>query len=127
MCPTDILVYNWYETKHVCVGITRASPILGFSKRIFEVGHIAISTTLAMEEKHSRACKATQHGFANFAFDAFRFRTPEAIKLLKRICKVMDHNVMTAGLNEYVFKRIGFVIQKGLAVQFVVHLSSTFV
>ena len=125
--PADILVYNWSEGKHACVDVTGASPMVGLSAGIFEVGLAASNAAAAKVEKHDGACRANQHSFIPFAFDTFGLLGSEAVELLRRVQKIMDSNVMTAGSNEYVFRRIGFAIQKRLAAQFVARLSSTFV
>jgi hypothetical protein len=71
--------------------------------------------------KHEKACSDNQHAFIPFAFDTFGFLASEAIDLLHRVQKVMHSNVMSMNV---VFTRIGFAIQKGLAAQLVVRLSS---
>lgn len=56
-----------------------------------------------------------QHDFIPFAFDASRILASKAVELLGRVLKGMDNNAMTVGSIGYVFRIIGFVIQKELA------------
>ncbi|KAF5176956.1 hypothetical protein FRX31_033457 [Thalictrum thalictroides] len=85
--PANVLIYNWSEGKQTCVHITRASPMVDIGNGIFEVGQAAIYAAVA----------------------------PEAVKLLKRFQRIMDNNMMTVGGNVYIFRRVGFAIQKELA------------
>ncbi|GJY41681.1 hypothetical protein Tco_0428951 [Tanacetum coccineum] len=55
----------------------------------------------------------------------FKYRHDMAVELLSRVQWVMHNNVMTPRSTDVVFKRIGFVIQKGLSVQHVARLPST--
>lgn len=66
-----------------------------------------------------------QHTFIPFAFDTFGFLAPEAVELLNRVQRVMYCNVMTPRSIDVVFKRISFVIQKGVAAQLVARLPAT--
>ncbi|KAL5717423.1 ditrans,polycis-polyprenyl diphosphate synthase [(2E,6E)-farnesydiphosphate specific] [Ranunculus cassubicifolius] len=101
--------------------------MVGLGTGIFEVGQAAVRAATVKLEKHEAACASNQHVFIPFAFDTFGFLAPDSVQLLNRLQKVMDNNVMTAGSNEYVFRRITFAIQKGLAAQLVARMSSTFV
>nr|GFA08648.1 putative reverse transcriptase domain-containing protein [Tanacetum cinerariifolium] len=65
--------------------------------------------------KHEKACFENQHVFILFVFDSFGFLALEAVELLSRVQQVMHNNVMKPRSTDVVFKRIGFVIQKGLA------------
>ena len=67
-----------------------------------------------------------QHTFIPFAFDTFGFLAPEAVELLNRVQRVMHSNVMTPRSIDVVFKRISFVIQKGVAAQLFTRLPATF-
>jgi hypothetical protein len=58
-----------------------------------------------------------QHAFIPFAFNTFGFLTQEDVSLLQRIQKVMNSNIVF--VMNVAFKKIGFVIQKGIAMQLV--------
>ncbi|GJS54469.1 hypothetical protein Tco_0627831 [Tanacetum coccineum] len=75
--------------------------------------------------KHEKTCFENQHVFIPFAFDTFGFLAPEAVKLLNRVQRVMNSNVMTPKSTNVVFHRIRFAIQKGLTAQLVARLPST--
>ncbi|GKC30428.1 hypothetical protein Tco_1037722 [Tanacetum coccineum] len=70
--------------------------------------------------KHEKTCFENQHVFIPFAFDTFGFLAPEAVKLLNRVQRVMNSNVMTPKFINVVFHRISFAIQKRLMAQLVV-------
>jgi len=58
-----------------------------------------------------------------FVFDIFGFLAPEVVDFLKRVQRIMHIIIMSRSMN-VVFKRIGFTILKGLAVQLIDRLSS---
>jgi hypothetical protein len=60
-----------------------------------------------------------------FAFDTFGFIASDAVDLLQRVQKTMHNNIVSPRSMDVVFKRIGFVIQKGLMAQLVVCLPFT--
>ena len=60
--------------------------------------------------------------FIPFAFDTFGFLAPEAVRLLNRVQKVVNSNSASLKVSNYVFSRIGFAIQKGVAAQLVARL-----
>lgn len=74
--------------------------------------------------KHEKVCSDNQQVFIPFAFDTFGFLAPEAVDLLHRVQKVMHSNVMSSKSMNVVLMRIDFSIQKGLAAELVVRLSS---
>nr|GEV39463.1 reverse transcriptase domain-containing protein [Tanacetum cinerariifolium] len=88
-------------------------------------GRAALKAVSYKVTKQEKACIENQHVFIPFVFDSFSFLAPEAVELLSRVRRVMHSNVMTPRSTNVVFKRIGFAIQKGLAVQLVARLPST--
>ncbi|KAL6574097.1 hypothetical protein OROHE_001639 [Orobanche hederae] len=123
--PADVLISGWVSGKHACVDVTGVSPLVGLWNGGFNVGQAALKAASCKVQKHEKACEENQHVFIPFAFDTFGFLASEAVQLLKRIQRVMHSNVMTPTSLDVVFKKIGFVIQKGLAVQLVARLPST--
>ncbi|GJR59436.1 hypothetical protein Tco_1501598 [Tanacetum coccineum] len=113
--PADVLVFGWVGGKHACVDLTGVSPLVGLSSRGFTVGQAALKAASCKVAKHEKACIKNQHVFIPFAFDSFDFLAPEAMKLLTKVQRVMNNNVMTPRSTNVVFNRIGFTIQKGLA------------
>ncbi|KAJ0449292.1 putative exostosin [Helianthus annuus] len=85
-------------------------------------GISALKAASGKVTKHEKACLDNQHVFIPFAFDTFGFLTPEAVDLLSRVQRVMHSNVMTPRSMNVVFKRLSFVIQKGVAAQLVARL-----
>ncbi|KAL7587980.1 hypothetical protein Lser_V15G37869 [Lactuca serriola] len=122
--PADILVFGWIGGKHACVDLTGVSPLVGLGSRSFTAGHAALKAAVCKVVKHENSCIANQHVFVPFAFDTFGFLAPEAVELLNRVQRVMHSNVISPISTNVVFKRIGFAIQKGLAVQLVACLPS---
>jgi hypothetical protein len=98
------------------------SPLVGLGVGAFTVGQVALKATSSKVAKHEKACSDNHHDFIPFAFDTFGFLASEAVDLLNRVQRVMHNNIMSPRSMNVVFTRIGFVIQKGLAVQFVVCL-----
>ncbi|KAL8266599.1 hypothetical protein R6Q59_003943 [Mikania micrantha] len=62
--------------------------------------------------------------FTPFAFDTFGSLAPDVATFLKRVQQVVHSNSSTPKNANFVFSRIGFVIQKGLAAQLVARLPS---
>ncbi|KAL8266895.1 hypothetical protein R6Q59_004239 [Mikania micrantha] len=73
--------------------------------------------------KHEKACAENQHAFIPFAFDTFGSLAPDAATFLKRVQQVVHSNSSTPKNANFVFSRIGFAIQKGVAVQLVFSLT----
>nr|GEV30053.1 reverse transcriptase domain-containing protein [Tanacetum cinerariifolium] len=63
--------------------------------------------------------------FIPFAFDTFGFVAPEAVKLLNKVQRVMNSNVMMLRSTDVIFDNINFAIQKGLTAKLVARLPST--
>ena len=98
---------------------------MGLSSQSFTAGNAALKAASCKVTKHEKACIENQHVFIPFAFDTFGFLAPEAVKLINRVQRVMNSNVMTHRSTNVVFKRVSFAIQKGLAAQLVARLLST--
>nr|KAJ0213464.1 hypothetical protein LSAT_V11C400188450 [Lactuca sativa] len=122
--PVDILVFGWIGGKHACVDLTGVSPLVGLGSEDFTVVHTTLKVVACKVVKHEDACIENQHVFVPFAFDTFGFLTPEAVELLNRVQRVMHSNVISPRSIKVVFKRIAFVIQKGLVAQLVAHFPS---
>ena len=72
--------------------------------------------------KHEAACLENQHVFIPFAFDTFGSLAPEAVRFLERVQKVVHSDSQSPRNQKFVFSRIGFAIQKGIAAQLVARL-----
>jgi hypothetical protein len=75
--------------------------------------------------KHEKTCSDNQHAFISFAFDTFGFLAPNVVDLLQRVQKIIHNNVVSLRSMDVVFKKIDFIIHKGLAAQLIVSLSFT--
>ncbi|MFS8014297.1 hypothetical protein Hanom_Chr15g01342931 [Helianthus anomalus] len=73
-------------------------------------------------DKHAKACADNQHAFVPFAFDTFGSLAPEVVRLLTRVQKVVRSSCSSTGGHGFVFNRLGFAIQKGVAAQLVARL-----
>ncbi|MFS7921629.1 hypothetical protein Hanom_Chr03g00239241 [Helianthus anomalus] len=73
-------------------------------------------------DKHAKACEDNQHSFIPFAFDTFGSLAPEAIRFLERVQRVVHSNISSPRDRGFVFTRLGFAIQKGVAAQLVARL-----
>jgi hypothetical protein len=90
------------------------------------LGQTTFKVILNKVIKHEKTGSDNQHAFIPFAFDTFGFLAPDAVDLLQSVQKIMHNNVVSPRSMDVVFKMIGFVIQKGLAVQLVARLPFTY-
>ncbi|GJS08083.1 hypothetical protein Tco_0364879 [Tanacetum coccineum] len=120
--PADILVFGWAGGKHACVDLTGVSPLVGLRDNGFVAGQAALKEESSKVAKHEKACLENQHVFIPFAFDTFGFLAPEADGFLNRVQRVVQSNFSTPKTQNFIFSRIGFVIQKEVAAQLVARL-----
>ncbi|GKC21173.1 hypothetical protein Tco_1023323 [Tanacetum coccineum] len=120
--PADILVFGWAGGKHACVDLTGVSPLVGLRDNEFVAGQAALKAESSKVAKHEKACLENQHVFIPFAFDTFGFPAPEADEFLTRVQRVVQSNFSTPKTQNFIFRRIGFAIQKGVAAQLVARL-----
>ncbi|GJT41333.1 putative reverse transcriptase domain-containing protein [Tanacetum coccineum] len=120
--PADILVFGWAGGKHACVDLTGVSPLVGLRDNGFVAGQVALKAESSKVAKHEKACLENQHVFIPFAFDTFGFLAPEAEEFLNRVQRVVQSNFSTPKTQNFIFSRIGFAIQKGVAAQLVARL-----
>ncbi|KAJ0799682.1 putative exostosin [Helianthus annuus] len=120
--PADILVFGWEGEKHACVDLTGVSPLVGLKDKGFVVGQAVLKAEASKVAKHEKACLENQHVFVPFAFDTFGGLAPNAVRLLNRVQKVVNSNSSSLKVSNFVFSRIGFSIQKGVAAQLVARL-----
>ncbi|KAL8252388.1 hypothetical protein R6Q59_036081 [Mikania micrantha] len=92
------------------------------SENEFVAGQAARKAESKKVDKHAKACAENQHVFVPFAFDTFGSLASEAIHFLTRVQRVIHNNCSTPRGQEFVFGRLGFAIQKGLAAQPVARL-----
>jgi hypothetical protein len=115
-------VYGWIGGKHACVNLTEVSPLVGLRTEDFIAGQAAFKAASIKVVKHEKMCSDNQHTFIPFTFDTFEFLTPDAVDFLQRVLKIMHNNAVSPRSIDVVFKRINFVIQKGLAAHLIVRL-----
>ncbi|MFS7922732.1 hypothetical protein Hanom_Chr03g00252451 [Helianthus anomalus] len=122
--PADILVFGWARGKHACVDLTGVSPLVGLRDNGFVVGQATLNAESSKVAKHEKACLENQHVFIPFAFDTLGSLAPKAVEFLNRVQRVVNSNLSTFK-SRFVFSRIGFAIQKGVAAQLVARLPAT--
>ncbi|MFS8014015.1 hypothetical protein Hanom_Chr15g01339701 [Helianthus anomalus] len=98
--------------KKICFGVLKNTP----------KGQALFKAEASKVAKHEKACLENQHVFVPFAFDAFGGLAPNAVRLLNRVQKVVNSNYSSLKVSNFVFSRIGFSIQKGVAAQLVARL-----
>ena len=103
--------------KHACVDLTGVSPLVGLRDSGFVAGQAVRKAEAKKVEKHAKACEENQHVFVPLAFDTFGSLAPEATRFLTRVQRVIHSSVSAPGGHGYVFSRLGFAIQKGVAAQ----------
>ncbi|KAK1410162.1 hypothetical protein QVD17_36697 [Tagetes erecta] len=123
--PADILVFGWTGGKHACVDLTRVSPLVALKDNGFVARQAASKAESCKIAKHEKACLDNQHVFIPLAFDTFGFLATEAVNFLTTVQRVIHSNASTPKGQGYVFSRLGFAIQKGVAVQLVARLPAT--
>nr|GEW13701.1 hypothetical protein [Tanacetum cinerariifolium] len=101
---------------------TSVSPLVGFRENRFVAGQAALKAESSKVAKHEKGCLENQHVFIPFAFDTFGFFAPETEKFLNRVQRVVQSNCSTPKTQNFIFSRIGFAIQKGVAAQLVARL-----
>ncbi|KAM0065053.1 putative exostosin [Helianthus debilis subsp. tardiflorus] len=121
--PMDLLVFGWARGKHACV-TSRGFLSAWFKGKRFSVVQATRKAESKKVDKHTKACAENQHVFVPFAFDTFGSLAPEAIQFLTRVQRVIHNNCSASGGRSFVFSRLGFAIQKGVAAQLVVRLPS---
>ncbi|KAJ0624690.1 hypothetical protein HanIR_Chr01g0045771 [Helianthus annuus] len=122
--PADLLVFGWARGKHACVDLTGVSPLVGLRENGFVPGLAARKAESKKVDKNAKACAENKHVFIPFAFDTFGSLAPEAINFLTRVQRVIHSNCSTPRGQGFVFGRLEFAIQKGLAAQLVARLPS---
>lgn len=123
--PADVLVFGWAGGKHACVDLTGVSPLVDLRGKGFTAGQAVMKAETKKVDKHDKACSENQHVFVPFAFDTFGSLAPEAVRFLDRVRKIVRSNISAPRGHDYVFSRIGFAIQKGVAAQLVARLPTT--
>ncbi|MFS8029942.1 putative exostosin [Helianthus anomalus] len=93
----------------------RSIPLAGFRENGFVAGQAVLKTESKKVEKHAKACEDNQHAFVPLAFDTFGSLAPEAVRFLARVQRVVHSNFSTPQGRGFVFSRLGFSIQKGMA------------
>ncbi|MFS7994416.1 hypothetical protein Hanom_Chr12g01105851 [Helianthus anomalus] len=121
--PADLPVFGWARGKHACVDLTEVSRLVGLRENGFVAGQAARKAESKKVDKHAKACAENQHLFVPFAFDTFGSLVPEAIQFLTRVQRVIHNNCSAPRGRDFVFGRLGFAIQKGVATQLVACLS----
>ncbi|MFS8022418.1 putative exostosin [Helianthus anomalus] len=115
-------VFGWEGGKHACVDLTGVSSLIGLRDHGFVAGQAITKAEAGKIAKHEKACIENQHVFVPFAFDTFGALAPDAMRFLKRVQQVVSSNTAHVKGQNFVFSRVGFVIQKGVAAQLVVRL-----
>ncbi|MFS7970366.1 putative exostosin [Helianthus anomalus] len=119
----DVSAIGWGVIgKHACVDLTGVSPLVGLRDHGFVAGQAITKAEAGKVAKHEKACIENQHVFAPFAFDTFGALAPDAVRFLKRVQQVVSSNTAHVKGQNFVFSRVGFAIQKGVAAQLVARL-----
>lgn len=83
LMPTYVLVYELVGKKHICVGLTRDSPLLWLRTKSFIMSQSTLKVVSSKVVKHEEACSDNQLAFIPFVFDTFGFPAPEVVDLLQ--------------------------------------------
>jgi hypothetical protein len=116
--PADILVPSWNRGKSVCIDVTGVSPMVSSGQSF--TGLLAISQAVKRKhDKHDLACSSSGYDFMAFGFDTFGGFSEEATQLVSRLQRGLTQQmqVRDSVIIRYSWRRIGFAIFKGLAMQ----------
>ena len=102
----------------------QVSPPVGLRIGGFMVGQDTLKVATCKVTKHEKSYMENQHALISFVFDTFRFLVSDATKLLNKVRWIMYSIVMSPRSMDVILKKVHFIMQRGLAVQLVVHLSS---
>ncbi|KAL8258895.1 hypothetical protein R6Q59_026848 [Mikania micrantha] len=97
-------------------------PLVGLRDTGFVARQAVLKAELGKIAKHEKACAENQHAFIPFAFDTFGSLVPDDATFLKRVQQIVHSNSSTPKNTNFVFSRIRFAIQKGVAAQLVSRL-----
>ncbi|MFS8013705.1 putative exostosin [Helianthus anomalus] len=98
------------------------SPLVGLRDHGFVAGQAITKVDATKVAKHEKACIENQHVFVSFAFDTFGALAPDVVRFLKRVQQVVNSNTTHVKRQNFVFSKVGFAIQKGVAAQLVARL-----
>ncbi|MFS7925874.1 putative exostosin [Helianthus anomalus] len=109
------ILFLWERGKHVCIDLIGVSPLVGLRDHGFVAGQAITKGGAGKVVKHEKACIENQHVLVPFAFDTFGALAPDAVRFLKRVQQVVSSNTVHVKGQNFVFSRVGFAIQKGVA------------
>jgi len=124
--PADLLLFNWFRGKDVCLDVTGISPFAGMGQSSW-ASRLALN--YAVEKKKKKyASKYEENGykFIPFAFSTFGELEEEALGTLSRIKSLAISHCNNTRIGVFIFRRLSFCIQKGVGAQLVSRLPSNF-
>ena len=125
MKRAGLLLDSWDEGRPACVDVTVVSPLTRLPMRVAGVDRFAGTRALPdalsrKTAKHADACTNHGHSFIAAGATTFGALADSTVQLLRRVQTCLKDRTMdkTIVSQLYVFRRVGFAIQSGLADQF---------
>jgi hypothetical protein len=116
--PADILIPSWSEGKPACVDVTIVSPMVISGQSV--LGEIALSRAVERKkQKYANLCQENGYTFIPFACDTFGGLSNDSLSLLIKLQRSLSQSSQDREdvIVNYVYRKIGFAIFKGLAQQ----------
>jgi hypothetical protein len=117
-CPADILIPSWSSGKPACIDVTIVSPMVKSGNSV--LGLSALSRAVdRKKQKYDSLCNDHGYTFIPFACDTFGGLSDESLSLLIKLQRSLSQSYQAREdvIVNYVFRKIGFAIFKGLAQQ----------
>ncbi|KAL8235270.1 hypothetical protein R6Q59_021370 [Mikania micrantha] len=89
----------------------------------FVTSHAALKAK--SDAKHEKTCLENHHIFTRFAFDTYGFLASEDVNFLNMVQMILHGNILALGIQNSVFSKTSFAIQKGVVTQLVDDLSTS--
>ncbi|XP_026397756.1 uncharacterized protein LOC113293280 [Papaver somniferum] len=120
--PADIMVYNWENSRDVCMDVTGVSPFTSARTRNFIPGSAISAAITRKNNKYLDKCTSLGYGFGVLTFTTFGELSPDLTSFLKRLRNCMARHDANFKIGNSLFHRLGIVIQKGVGAQLVARL-----
>lgn len=116
--PADLLLHAWDGDRHCCVDVVCVSPARQQWK---QAGRALRSAEAAKIMRHGGCCKDHHLSFMPFACSAVGGFGKHACELLDQVAvRYTTNNHVTPGqAHDWVYRRVAFAVQRGVAEQFV--------
>lgn len=124
--PADIFVYTWDNGSNVCLDVTGVLPFTDGGVRSFVSGMAIRNAVTRKNTKYLEKCTSQGYGFWALAFTTLGELGDETMDFLKRLRNYIASHDANVRVREFLFHRLGVIIQKGVGAQLVARLPTSF-